>query len=177
MYLIVPRWPGHTWNLVPVVMDMIKVLNELRTNYVMAVLIPKFCGTPNLFIRWHEIGCSDVGATLGHWFTPFHSMLAATAIARMSRNRSSAALARTHAIAAHMSTGPTPPLDQVVPCLPTIFGSPHSSQPVLCQSNGCARTYVLNRANKLNALNSEMINSLRPQLDVSGRQILFVIRC
>ncbi|KAG8217682.1 3-hydroxyisobutyryl-coenzyme A hydrolase [Butyriboletus roseoflavus] len=65
-----------------------------------------------------------------------------------------------------MSTGPTPPLDQVVPSAPTIFGSSHSAQPVLFQSNGCARTYVLNRANKLNALNGEMINSLRPQLDI-----------
>jgi hypothetical protein len=66
-----------------------------------------------------------------------------------------------------MSTGATSPLDQVVLFTPTVFGSPHSSQPVLFQSNGCARTYVLNRAKKLNALNSEMINALRPQLDVS----------
>ncbi|KAH0830733.1 ClpP/crotonase-like domain-containing protein [Lanmaoa asiatica] len=55
-----------------------------------------------------------------------------------------------------MSTSPAPPLDQ----------------PVLFQSNGCARTYVLNRANKLNALNSEMINSLRPQLDIWSKSDL-----
>ena len=66
-----------------------------------------------------------------------------------------------------MSTGATAALDQVVLSAPTSFGSPHSFQPVLFQSNGCARTYVLNRAKKLNALNSEMINSLRPQLNVS----------
>ncbi|KAF8447772.1 3-hydroxyisobutyryl-coenzyme A hydrolase [Boletus edulis BED1] len=84
-------------------------------------------------------------------------MLAATStLARMSRNRSSATLARTRAIAAHMSTGAGSPLDQ----------------PVLFQSNGCARTYVLNRAKKLNALNSEMINSLRSQLHVWSKSDL-----
>ncbi|KAF8136539.1 ClpP/crotonase-like domain-containing protein [Boletus edulis] len=83
-------------------------------------------------------------------------MLAATStLARMSRNRSSATLARTRAIAAHMSTG---------------AGFP--TRPVLFQSNGCARTYVLNRAKKLNALNSEMINSLRSQLHVWSKSDL-----
>lgn len=136
----------------------------------MGFLIPKICGTPNGRL------CADVGTTPQSLH--IHSMLAVTAnITRMSRNRSPAALARTRAIAAHMSTGPTPPLDQVVLSVPTIFGSPHLSQPVLFQSNGCARTYVLNRANKLNALNSEMINSLRPQLDVSWREIPCVACC
>lgn len=101
-------------------------------------------------------------------------MLTATTIARMSRNRSSA-LARTRAIAAHMSTGATSPLDQVlVLSVPATFNPTHPSQPVLFQSNGCARSYVLNRAKKLNALNSEMINSLRPQLNVSWRLTLFL---
>ncbi|KAG9318647.1 ClpP/crotonase-like domain-containing protein [Chiua virens] len=87
-----------------------------------------------------------------------HSMLAATAVARMSRNRPLATLARTRAIAAHMSTSATP--------------SSSLEQPVLFQSNGCARTYVLNRASKLNALNSEMINLLRPQLEIWSRSNL-----
>ncbi|KAG6376310.1 ClpP/crotonase-like domain-containing protein [Boletus reticuloceps] len=55
-----------------------------------------------------------------------------------------------------MSTGAASPFDQ----------------PVLFQSNGCARTYVLNRAKKLNALNSEMMNSLRSQLHVWSKSDL-----
>jgi hypothetical protein len=39
-------------------------------------------------------------------------------------------------------------------------------QPVLFESNGATRTYVLNRASKLNALTSEMLKSMRPQLEV-----------
>lgn len=74
----------------------------------------------------------------------------ATALARMSRNGVSAALARTSAVAAHMSTS-----TQAVPL----------EQLVLYESNGATRTYVLNRASKLNALNSDMFKSLRPQLE------------
>ncbi|KAF9246349.1 3-hydroxyisobutyryl-coenzyme A hydrolase [Melanogaster broomeanus] len=80
----------------------------------------------------------------------------ATAVARMSRNRSSAVVARTRAIAAHMSTS----------------ADAHLDQPVLFQSNGHARTYVLNRAKKLNALNGEMINILRPQLELWSKSDL-----
>lgn len=39
-------------------------------------------------------------------------------------------------------------------------------QPVLFESNGATRTYVLNRASKLNALNGDMLKSMRPQLEV-----------
>ncbi|KIJ69173.1 hypothetical protein HYDPIDRAFT_105755 [Hydnomerulius pinastri MD-312] len=80
-----------------------------------------------------------------------------TAIARMSRNRASAAVARTRAIAAHMSTSTE---------------SAQLDQPVLFQSDGCGRTYVLNRAKKLNALNGEMINLLRPQLELWSKSDL-----
>ncbi|KAF9227718.1 3-hydroxyisobutyryl-coenzyme A hydrolase [Gyrodon lividus] len=73
----------------------------------------------------------------------------------MSRNRASAAVARTRAIAAHMSTE-----------------APQLDQPVLFQSNGYARTYVLNRAKKLNALNGEMINLLQPQLELWSKSDL-----
>ncbi|KAH7923562.1 3-hydroxyisobutyryl-coenzyme A hydrolase [Leucogyrophana mollusca] len=71
--------------------------------------------------------------------------LAAT-IARMSRNRASA-VTRTRAIAAHMST------------------SAEETQSVLFESNGSSRTYVLNRAKKLNALNGEMLKLIRPQVE------------
>ncbi|KAI0362452.1 3-hydroxyisobutyryl-coenzyme A hydrolase [Trametes cingulata] len=37
--------------------------------------------------------------------------------------------------------------------------------PVLFESNGVVRTYVLNRAKKLNALNEPMLNLLRPQIE------------
>lgn len=77
------------------------------------------------------------------------SMLAA-ALTRMSRNGASAALARTSAVAAHMSTS-----TQAIPL----------EQPVLFESNGATRTYVLNRASKLNALNGDMLKLLRPQLE------------
>ncbi|KAH7889521.1 3-hydroxyisobutyryl-coenzyme A hydrolase [Phlebopus sp. FC_14] len=75
----------------------------------------------------------------------------ATAFARMSRNRISVAAVRTRAIAAHMSTS----TDSAAP-----------SQPVLFESDGTARTYVLNRERKLNALNGEMISLLRRQLEI-----------
>jgi hypothetical protein len=39
---------------------------------------------------------------------------------------------------------------------------------VLFESNGATRTYVLNRASKLNALNSDMLKLMRPQLEVRG---------
>jgi hypothetical protein len=39
-------------------------------------------------------------------------------------------------------------------------------QPVLFESNGATRTYVLNRASKLNALNGDMLKLMRPQLEV-----------
>ncbi|KAF8844433.1 3-hydroxyisobutyryl-coenzyme A hydrolase [Paxillus ammoniavirescens] len=75
----------------------------------------------------------------------------------MSRNRAPAAVARTRAIAAHMSTSTEPP---------------QLDQPVFFQSNGHVRTYVLNRAKKLNALNGEMINLLRPQLELWSKSDL-----
>jgi 3-hydroxyisobutyryl-CoA hydrolase len=74
----------------------------------------------------------------------------ATAFTRMSRNGVSAALGRTSAIVAHMSTN-----TQAIPL----------EQPVLFESNGATRTYVLNRASKLNALNSDMLKLMRPQLE------------
>ncbi|KAG2146861.1 3-hydroxyisobutyryl-coenzyme A hydrolase [Suillus bovinus] len=74
----------------------------------------------------------------------------ATALTRMSRNGISAALARTSAVAAHMSTS-----TQATPL----------EQSVLFESNGATRTYVLNRASKLNALNGDMLKLMRPQLE------------
>ncbi|KAG0697019.1 3-hydroxyisobutyryl-coenzyme A hydrolase [Suillus ampliporus] len=73
-----------------------------------------------------------------------------TALARMSRNGVSAALARTGAVAAHMSTNTQ---------------AAQLEQPVLFESNGATRTYVLNRASKLNALNTDMLKLMRPQLE------------
>ncbi|KAH7911408.1 ClpP/crotonase-like domain-containing protein [Hygrophoropsis aurantiaca] len=81
------------------------------------------------------------------FLTRHSSMLAATInIARMSRNRASA-VTRTRAIAAHMSTAAP------------------EGQSVLFESNGSSRKYVLNRAKKLNALNSEMLQLIRPQVE------------
>ncbi|KAG2077875.1 ClpP/crotonase [Suillus decipiens] len=68
----------------------------------------------------------------------------------MSRNGISAAIARTSAVAAHMSTS-----TQAAPL----------EQPVLFESNGATRTYVLNRASKLNALSGDMLKLMRPQLE------------
>ncbi|KAG1891439.1 3-hydroxyisobutyryl-coenzyme A hydrolase [Suillus subluteus] len=81
----------------------------------------------------------------------------ATALTRMSRNGVSAALARTSAVAAHMSTSA-----QATPL----------EQPVLFESNGATRTYVLNRASKLNALNGDMLKLMRPQLEQWSRSDL-----
>ncbi|KAG1756342.1 3-hydroxyisobutyryl-coenzyme A hydrolase [Suillus paluster] len=74
----------------------------------------------------------------------------ATALAKMSRNGVSAALARTGAVAAHMSTSAQ---------------AAQLEQSVLFESNGATRTYVLNRASKLNALNADMLKLMRPQLE------------
>ena len=76
----------------------------------------------------------------------------------MSRPSATAAQ-RTAAIGRHfMSTSSLAPKSR----LP----APDES-PVLFESSGSVRTYVLNRTRKLNALNEPMLNILRPQVEVS----------
>ncbi|KAH9945844.1 3-hydroxyisobutyryl-coenzyme A hydrolase [Epithele typhae] len=65
--------------------------------------------------------------------------------------RPSSATLRTAAIGRHlMSTTAAPPVE---------------GHPVLFESNGPVRTYVLNRPKKLNALDEPMLNLLRPQIE------------
>ncbi|KAL4077234.1 ClpP/crotonase-like domain-containing protein [Scleroderma yunnanense] len=78
------------------------------------------------------------------------------AIVRMSNRRATAMIYRAHAIAAHMSTSAGSCMDQ----------------PILFQSNGCTRTFVLNRAKKLNALNTVMLDSLRRQVELWSKSDL-----
>ncbi|KAI6150600.1 ClpP/crotonase-like domain-containing protein [Pisolithus tinctorius] len=78
------------------------------------------------------------------------------AIARMSNHRATTAITRTRAIVSHMSTSATSSLDQ----------------PVLFQSNGHTRTFVLNRAKKLNTLNTAMVDALRHQVDLWSKSDL-----
>ncbi|KAF9817832.1 hypothetical protein IEO21_03174 [Rhodonia placenta] len=73
-------------------------------------------------------------------------------VARMAHiNR--AAVQRTAAIQRHMSSGAAsgPALDEV--------------SAFLFKSDGCLRTYVLNRSKKLNALNDDMLGILRPKIE------------
>ncbi|KAI1794650.1 3-hydroxyisobutyryl-coenzyme A hydrolase [Ganoderma leucocontextum] len=75
---------------------------------------------------------------------------------RMSRPSATAAQ-RTAAIRRHfMSTSSSAPKSRAP--------APDDS-PVLFESNGSVRTYVLNRTDKLNALNEPMLNILRPQVE------------
>ncbi|KAI6045605.1 ClpP/crotonase-like domain-containing protein [Pisolithus marmoratus] len=78
------------------------------------------------------------------------------AIARMSSHKTTTAIARARAIASHMSTYAASCLDQ----------------PVLFQSNGCTRTFKLNRTQKLNTLNSVMVDALRHQVELWSKSDL-----
>lgn len=89
---------------------------------------------------------------------------------RMSRTPNSAAL-RTAAIGRHLmstSASPSPSQSRV---------DPPDEAPVLFESNGSIRTYILNRPRKLNALNDEMLNILRPQVEVSFPLLPLEVSC
>ncbi|KDR81742.1 hypothetical protein GALMADRAFT_135147 [Galerina marginata CBS 339.88] len=71
----------------------------------------------------------------------------------MSRGAVRAATQRTTAIGQHMMSTTTTPSNQ-------------SSEPtVLFESNSSTRTYILNRPGKLNALNDNMLSTLRPKIE------------
>lgn len=79
---------------------------------------------------------------------------------RMSRT--SPAAARTAAIGRHLMSSSAGSSSK-----PRV--EPPDEAPVLFESNGSVRTYVLNRPKKLNALNEPMLNILRPQIEVRLR--------
>lgn len=79
------------------------------------------------------------------------------AVARMSNHKVTTAITRARAIASHMSTS------AAAPCL---------DQPVLFQSNGSTRTFVLNRTKKLNTLNVAMLDALRHQVELWSKSDL-----
>ncbi|KAL5490032.1 EHD3 [Sanghuangporus weigelae] len=72
----------------------------------------------------------------------------ANALRRMPR---SSALSRTRVLAQHMAMSSAAPANQ-------------DEAPVLFESDGPLRRYILNRPKKHNALDSEMINFLRPKI-------------
>ncbi|KAI0748565.1 3-hydroxyisobutyryl-coenzyme A hydrolase [Daedaleopsis nitida] len=75
----------------------------------------------------------------------------------MTRPPTSTSAHRVAAIGRHlMSTSAQPPKSRV---------DPPDEAPVLFESSGSVRTYVLNRPAKLNALNEPMLNILRPKIE------------
>ena len=99
------------------------------------------------------------------WPVPSFPMYARNALLkRMTRPAAPAAAAqRTAAIGRHLmstSSSPSPPR-----------GGAPDEPPVLFESNGSVRTYVLNRPAKLNALDEPMLNILRPQIEVRSSSI------
>ena len=94
-------------------------------------------------------------------------MYARNVLLRRMTRPSATAAQRTAAIGRHlMSTSSTAPKPRV---------EPPDEAPVLFESSGPVRTYVLNRPKKLNALNEPMLNILRPQIEVSSRLSLLWI--
>ncbi|KAF8201787.1 3-hydroxyisobutyryl-CoA hydrolase [Pholiota molesta] len=82
-------------------------------------------------------------------------MLVSTLRSGMSRRAASAASQRTAAISQHIMAAST-----------SAPASEPSQQPtVLFESNGSLRTYILNRPEKLNALDENMLNTLRPKIE------------
>jgi 3-hydroxyisobutyryl-CoA hydrolase len=70
---------------------------------------------------------------------------------------------RVQAIARHMlSTSAA----EVTRFISSILRSDTPVQPVLFESNGALRTYILNRPTKLNTLNEEMLGLLRNKVEV-----------
>lgn len=86
----------------------------------------------------------------------------------MSQGRRILATSRTQAIARHMMTSTTAHSEV---CLTHLSGLYHRQQshqePVMFESNLALRTYVLNRPQKLNALDEPMLGMLRPKIEVS----------